>query len=70
MTPKEKAVNIVEKYSLLFWNNGICDYEQAKQCALISVDEILNNEKNYMVGYSEILHDEYWNAVKQEIEKL
>jgi hypothetical protein len=62
MTPKEKAEELVNKMY------GVTDY-QAKQSALISVDEILDidNIKPY------ILHNEiikFYQEVKQEIEKL
>jgi len=42
-------------------------YCLAKQCALIAVDEILNND-----GFTnfDIYLTEYWQEVKQEIEKL
>jgi hypothetical protein len=62
MTPKEKAVEIYEKYDSLFtapWKKHI----STKQCALIAVDEILS-----AIGFS--INDEYWQEVKQEIEKL
>ena len=61
MTPKEKAIDLVEDMHdapEMGYN------EHAKQCALIAVDEILQ----------QILWDKgavkYWKAVKQEIEKL
>lgn len=43
------------------------DEYTAKQCALIAVDEILNND-----GFTQfdIYLTEYWQEVKQEIEKL
>jgi hypothetical protein len=42
-------------------------YKAAKQCALIAVDEILNND-----GFTQfdIYLTEYWQEVKTEIEKL
>ena len=58
MTPKEKAKELVDKF---IQTNGNAFF--AKQCALIAVDEIIN--------YSEEWDDsEYWQEVKQEIEKL
>ena len=72
MTPKEKAKDLVEKMR----DEIPChcdDWEQAKQCALIAVDEILNNfgstaeGKHFYTAYSTL---EYWTAVKQEIENL
>lgn len=61
MTPQEKAEELVEKYAIWAWNEVYCDYEVAKQCALISVAEVLNKD-----GYN----NDYWQEVKQEIEKI
>jgi hypothetical protein len=61
MTPKEKAKELVEKMAFYHWTD-ICDYEGAKQCALIAVEMVILNcyvEEEY-----------YWQEVKQEIEKL
>jgi hypothetical protein len=63
MTPKEKAEELVNKYSIWCWNEVVCDYEIAKQCALIAVQQILE------IIFSD--YDwQYWNEVKQELEKL
>jgi len=76
MTPKEKALELVEKYhkeyDLLFWD---LSWIQAKQCALIAVDEILKilptNEYLEDVGkYIENRERVYYKEVKQEIENL
>jgi len=78
LTPKEKAeelVNKFEKYSPgIYWPNGdgTHTYESnaAKQCALIAVDEILNNfglltnGKHHFCDYATI---SYYEEVKQEI---
>ena len=72
MTPKEKAEELVDKFyqttpNEYFVNEPIGikgrykSWEQAKQCALIAVDEILN------IGCIEV---PYWAEVKQEIENL
>ena len=63
MTPKEKAEELVDKFdtAMEFYTPA----RFAQQCALIAVDEILNTEVGDTVkGY------EYWEEVKQEIEKL
>ena len=62
MTPKEKAVELYNKYEQLGkdFTRGVSMAEFAKQCALIAVDEILNETDCY--------YD--WQLVKQEIEKL
>ena len=57
--PKEKAEELMLKYYELIPMNTV---SFAKQCALIVVDELIK-QVNY-------LHVEYWEKVKQEIEKL
>jgi len=64
MKTKEKAKELVEKF---YPYNSIQPetvhvFKQAKQCALICVDEIFNN--------TESLNVRYWLKVKQEINKL
>ena len=77
MTPKEKAKELIEMFIFFASNEGTTEdgfiYSDemqmfnAKQCALIAVDEIINND-----GFTK--HDdyltEYWQKVKQEIENL
>jgi hypothetical protein len=59
MTPKEKAIELVEKYILL------CEYGLTEiHCALIAVDEIIKSLSSMGIPTS------YWQEVKQEIEKL
>jgi len=64
MTPKEKAIELFNKYYYLFPEKFIIDfgYKESKQCALIAVDEILS-----WCGTADI---RYWQEVKQEIENL
>jgi hypothetical protein len=68
MTPKEKAVELVDKFcKLTRWKMGQEDYiKRAKQCAIIAVDEIIK-ELEYGVGKSAT---EWWHEVKKEIEAL
>jgi hypothetical protein len=68
MTPKEKALELMDKY----WELDVDDKapvftEKCKQCALIAVDEILNNNNNFFNTYTQ---NDYWLQVKQEIENL
>jgi len=63
MEAKEKARELVEKFS----NVALLDSYEAKQCALIAVDEILKANK---VWYEDSIPYKYWNEVKKEIEKL
>ena len=59
MTPKEKAQDLVNKYS----NECLLTKEGGKVAALIAVYElILDAYNNYYYNY--------WQEVKQEIEKL
>ena len=67
MTLKEKAKELVDKMhiesDLIFVMSKI----QAKKCALIAVDEIINAIGEIFETYEE---RKYWEQVKQEIEKL
>jgi hypothetical protein len=68
MTPKEKAEQLVSVYFLL-----VQTIAQQKQCALIAVDEIINNfglRTNGQNFYTEYRAVEYYQEVKKEIEKL
>jgi hypothetical protein len=69
MTPKEKALELIEKYhkeyDLLFWD---LTWIQAKLCALIAVDEILKDREE--IDGMRIINDPYWLEVKQEINNL
>lgn len=64
-----------EKASILFtlmWgviDNGM-PREEAKRCALIAVDEILEAFPKEWNGFEYESCDEYWKQVKQEILKL
>jgi hypothetical protein len=68
MTPKEKAEQLVDLYYPIFTNSmAMLD---AKQCALIAVDEciqLLLNINPHMAFPQQV---EYWQEVKHEIEKL
>lgn len=79
MIPKEKAKELVNKYCAYHFEQKkgsiIIDLEKAKQCALIAVDEILNDYsymQNIRNANSNQIHSQriYWEEVKQEIEKL
>jgi hypothetical protein len=69
MTPKEKAEELFNKYYSYLKANLMYDeeaIEDAKVCALIAVDEIINLYTNDDV----VLDWKYWQEIKQEIEKL
>jgi hypothetical protein len=63
MTPKEKAEELVYKFVQYTPADSELEYPYAKQCALIAVQQILE------IIFSD--YDwQYWNEVKQELEKL
>ena len=68
MTPKEKAKQLVYKFKDdLYKQRGVTIYtEDAILCALIAVDEILNS----INPFGQFLGKDYWQEVKQEIERL
>jgi hypothetical protein len=72
---KEKAKELVDKfkYNTRVWNetNGWqdCSYN-AKQCALIAVDEIIQLDYNSLEYYGNLSSTEYYKEVKHEIENL
>jgi hypothetical protein len=73
MTAKEKAKELVEKFiphtrvfhEELGWEDYI---DSATQCALIAVDEIIK-ALSYQIGCN-MDELQYYDEVKQEIEKL
>lgn len=68
MTPKEKAEELVNKYLM---NTPIGFHiDDAKQCALIAVDEILNIAYWQLYESGGQQEEKYWNEVKQHIEQL
>jgi hypothetical protein len=71
MTPKEKAEKLINAFiPQVRWKMGQEDVmKRAKQCALIAVDEIIEealglDDNDYQSKF------DYWLKVKQEIEKL
>ena len=74
MTAKEKALELCVKFfkpSVFEYEEKQClvDEEDAKQSALICVVEIL--ESLWNVGHSDVNDQiEYWQEVKQKINKL
>ena len=63
MTPQKKAKELVDKFS----NVPLLDSYEAKQCALVAVDEIILEMDSVMLPNP---FKQYWNEIKQEIEKL
>jgi hypothetical protein len=68
MKAKDKAKELVDRYaelSIVTTYNGNDEKEISKQCALIAVDEILTE-----LHWRSKSRCDYWQEVKQEIEKL
>jgi hypothetical protein len=65
MTPKDKAKELVDKFTVV----GLQQRNEGIQCALIAVDEILSMGIMSHSGDWEMAKS-YWIEVKQEIEKL
>jgi hypothetical protein len=83
MTPKEKANELVDKFYQRFplkmdvittrgdlsWEYD--NWQEAKQCALIAVDEvILANPHSNPLNTDVYSTMDYWEEVKQELNKL
>ena len=75
MTPKEQAKDLVDKFlkckdvSNSYYVIPIM--EDAKQCALIAVDEIINAiDFDWMEVQNLESEHRYWDEVKEEIKKL
>jgi hypothetical protein len=80
-SPEEKAKELVDKMYQYQWRKDTIEFRNAKQCALIAVEEILelketqeeyqiqyeNGEWSRDIGYK---YSKYWEQVKQEIQKL
>ena len=72
MTAKEKARELFLKFRQIppFSPYTGIDDGEAKQCALIAVDEILETFPKEWNGFEYESCDEYWEQVKQELLKL
>jgi hypothetical protein len=66
MTPKEKAAELIVNYQLKCKS---LNYDEAKQCALIAVDEMLDFRNGLYINEGSLAH-KYLLDIKQEIEKL
>ena len=75
MTPQEKAKELVDKFVNIesLKDFGGMDIALAKECAVICCDEIIGVlDICGWTGYAEypVIPEEFWQEVKQEIEKL
>ena len=71
MTPKEKAEELMDK---IFNDTYHIKSDDAKQCALIAVDEQIDNAEiclgRFRTKNDMIQVRDYWRQVRNEIEKL
>ena len=68
MMPKEKATDLISRF--LESDKMVFNIEGAKECALILVDEMLNNFlSNRTTEYGRERYH-FWQEVKQEIIRL
>jgi hypothetical protein len=74
-TPKQKAKELVDKYLEIIWQADKFSYlldseglHFAKQCALIAVDELIEDNKANEELVNGGLNKHYWQQVKTEIE--
>jgi hypothetical protein len=82
MTPKEKAIQLVNSFDELGrdFTRGVSMKEFSKQCALIAVEEVLSEYQSMSDLESVLVINNkltfvvhqlvYWMEVKQNIEKL
>jgi hypothetical protein len=61
MTPKEKAKQLVDKFTVV----GLQQRNEGIQCALICVDEVLDEYWSHDCN-----RRDWWKQVKEEIRKL
>ena len=67
MTPKEKAQELINKYLAVQF--GDFSTTDAKRCALIAIDEMLNFWDNLFITEGSLVY-KYLLEVKQEINNL
>lgn len=63
ITPKDKAIELLKKMHIESDIIYVMSKAQAKKCALIAVDEIIQDNGS-------VWSNKYWQEVKQQIEKL
>lgn len=72
MTPKEKADQLYKSFIDYVYGNMNSEVEKqnAKQCALIAVNEIMHLNTFISTPQTCVEHLNYWDKVKKEIENL
>ena len=70
MTPKEKAYELLEKFNKDEILYHALSYHQAKKCAIIAIDEIINSLPPFEYGLEFVAKIQFWLDVKYEIIEL
>jgi hypothetical protein len=70
LIPKEKAKELVDKMWIYALPNANGSWQNAKQCAIILVDELIETVSMCIPYLHESTYYEYWVNVKEEIIKL
>jgi hypothetical protein len=72
MTPKEKAKQLVDIYKIFVIgrNDSVIEKQNAKQCAVIAVDEIIASNPIAFDEDDNCIEKNWWKEVKQQIELL
>ena len=66
MTPEQKAKELMYK---MYYEISSNEFEEAKQCALIAVNEILNSNPTWFIDQMKSTH-KYWESVKMALNDL
>jgi hypothetical protein len=66
MTPKEKAQQLRDKF---YFETSITELEEAKDCALIVVNELIEECDKFFEAISKD-RKQYWQKVKKELIEL
>lgn len=67
MAPKEKAIELIDKMYATQNPNGGITMDEARQCALICVDEFFNFQTHLFITDGSLAY-QYWQEVKKELE--
>jgi len=73
MTPKEKAIELVDKFmsikNVKLSDNSFIEWPTARQCAIYATEEIINWHLEFLFISEESVGHQYWMEVKRIIEE-
>ena len=72
MTPQEKAQELIDKFKIFVIgsSDSLIENENARHCALISVNEIIEANPIAFDEQDNCIAKQWWQEVKTEIQKL